>query len=571
MPVKHSVLNTYINRYKVTITVAFLCKIIEAILELFIPIVVALIIDRGILKDDKNEIIYYTFILFALAIIGYLFALVCQYFAAKCSQEIATDMRRDLFVHINKLRPTSAAKIQTSSLINRVTSDVLLVQQCIAMTIRLASRLPFLIIGSLVACYIVSDSLFYIFIIVTILLAAVIIIITIHSINRYQKAQVTLDRIVGMIKETLQGIRAIKVFNTSENEISKFDAIVDTKNKQLIQIGKIQAILQPFAYMIVNIAALFVVYHGAYNVSSGHMSSGDIVALVNYLTQISLALFVLVNILTLYFKSYTSITRINEVFSLETMIEPTKNDTNSSNYALELQNVSFGYGDKLILEDISFQVLSKSKLAIIGTTGCGKTTLVDLLMKKYSLNTGNIKIYGKDSTKLTSKILYNNISLVSQKTMLIAGTIEENLKVANQHATKEEMIKALKDSQSYDFVCKKGFDYHIEEYGRNLSGGQIQRIMIARALLKKSKIIIFDESFSALDNITTNKIHGALAKMDITCILITKRIMVAKNADNIVVLEDGKIDGIGTHESLKKRSNLYQELCALQIDEVYYE
>ncbi len=557
----------YIKKYKWSMIVAFVCKVIEAICELCIPVVVALIIDKGISTNDMNYIWTMIIVLFSLTIGGYGFALVCQYYASVSSQKVATDLRLAVYKHIQSISQENIENIKVSSLINRVTNDIISVQQMIALTLRLASRLPFLIIGSLIACYIISDSLFLIFIIATIILFILIVKITTYSIKKYHHIQSTNDKIVSSIHESLTGMQVIRAFGIQDYQIENYNHIIDGKLQIQNKVINVQSLLQPGSYLLINVASLVVIYFGGKEITFGTLSQGDVVALINYLTQISMALFVLVNLLSLYFKSITSYKRVNEVLQLPAKEYQVKRK--EASHLLEVDNITFGYHSHPVIKDISFTLDKGKQLAIIGPTSSGKSTIVNILMAIYKQQHGNVWIDGFDNQTIEPHELSKLITYVSQSPALFNGTLIENVCISNNN--QNDVGKILKQSQAFSFVSKKGYTSKVEQNGKNLSGGQIQRIAIARALYSGSKIIVFDEAFSALDSITTRKIQQAITQEKLTSVIVSKKVSVVKHADEILYVETGQVIGRGSHQELYINCLPYKELCDLQGSEISYE
>ena len=506
--------------------------------------------------------------LVGLALAGYLFALVCQYYASVTSQGVGTKLREDMYHQINRYDHHNLDKLSAPTLVTRLVNDVVQIQLAIAMTIRLTSRAPFIMIGSLVLAFFISGPLASIFIIGAVILAVIMLAITVVSMPYFNNIQKKLDRISLIVRENLNGIRVIRAFASQNKEIDKFKNQTKEQKDIQVKVGRIQALLNPFTYLIVNIAIVLIIYFGGREVNVGGLSQGEIIALVNYMNSILLALIVFANVLSIYNKAGASYTRIFEVLETEPKVKDLgKIQTwHSSENCIEFRNVNFAYNQKNILHNLSFIIKKGETIGIIGGTGAGKSSLVNLINRFYDAVSGEILINDQPIKEYDLHSLREDIGFVPQYASLISGTIRENIQLGNQQASDEELMNALKIAQGKELVEDKiaGLDTIIEQGGKNLSGGQKQRLTIARALVKKPQILILDDSSSALDYGTDYQLRQELKKLDITKIIISQRTSSIEQADKIIVLYHGEIVGFDKHEQLMKDCQIYQEIYASQ-------
>lgn len=558
----------YIKEYRFSAIIGFVFKIAEAALELMVPLVMADIIDIGIKTNDKNYILMKGLTLVGLAIAGYLFALVCQYYASVTSQGVGTKLREDMYHQINRYDHRNLDKLSAPTLVTRLVNDVVQIQLAIAMTIRLTSRAPFIMIGSLVLAFFISGPLASIFIIGAIILAVIMLAITVVSMPYFNNIQKKLDRISLIVRENLNGIRVIRAFASQNKEIDKFKNQTKEQKDIQVKVGRIQALLNPFTYLIVNIAIVLIIYFGGREVNVGGLSQGEIIALVNYMNSILLALIVFANVLSIYNKAGASYIRIFEVLETEPKVKDLgKIETwHNSENCIEFRNVNFAYNQKNILHNLSFIIKKGETIGIIGGTGAGKSSLVNLINRFYDAVSGEILINDQPIKEYDLHSLREDIGFVPQYASLISGTIRENIQLGNQQASDEELMNALKIAQGKELVEDKiaRLDTIIEQGGKNLSGGQKQRLTIARALVKKPQILILDDSSSALDYGTDYKLRQELKKLDMTKIIISQRTSSIEQADKIIVLYHGEIVGFDKHEQLMKDCQIYQEIYASQ-------
>ena len=554
----------YVKEYQFPAIIGFVFKIAEAALELMVPLGMADIIDVGIKNNDQNYILVRGLFLVGLAVAGYLFALVCQYYASLTSQSVGTKLREDMYHQINRYDHHNLDKLSAPTLVTRLINDVVQIQLAVAMTIRLTSRAPFIMIGSLFLAFLISGPLASIFVVGAIVLAIVMLMITIISMPYFNNVQKKLDKISLIVRENLNGIRVIRAFASQD----KFKTETRQQKDIQVKVGRIQALLNPFTYLIVNVAIVLIVYFGGTEVNVGGLSQGEVIALVNYMNSILLALIVFANVLSIYNKAGASYTRIFEVLETEPAVV---NDGQIQIYresedCIEFRHVSFAYEQKNVLNDLNFTIKRGQTIGIIGGTGAGKTSLVNLIGRFYDVSSGEILINGEAIKNYDLHALRSFIGFVPQNAALISGTIRENLQLGNQTANDQQLLKALEIAQGKEMLEDKaaGLDTVIEQGGKNLSGGQKQRLTIARALVKQPEILILDDSSSALDYATDFKLRQALKQLNMTKIIISQRTASIEQADKIMVLYHGDLVGFDSHEQLMKDCKIYQEIYASQ-------
>ena len=563
----------FMKDYKKESVLAPLFKMLEAFFELFVPLVVASIIDDGIVPKDSEHIIRMCLLLLVLAAVGLTCSITAQYFAAKSAVGAATGIRYELFTHIQTLGYEEMDTIGTSTLITRMTSDINQVQNGINMVLRLFLRSPFIVFGAMIMAFTIDVKAAMIFVVAIILLSIVVFGVMFITKPLYKKVQSGLDTILGTTRENLTGVRVIRAFHQEQAEYNKFLA----ENEELTSLqkfaGKISGLTNPLTFIIINFAILVLIHTGAVRVSLGTLSQGQVVALYNYMSQILVELIKLANLIISVTKAMACFNRIQDVFHIEpSMKEGTKTVAAAGNTtpAVEFKNVSFTYagGGDHAVENISFKAMPGQTIGIIGGTGSGKSTLVNLIPRFYDVSEGEVDIAGKNIQDYTYGSLRNTISVVPQKAQLFAGTIRDNLTFGCPDATEEQIEEALAISQAKEFVdTKEGrLDAKIEQGGKNLSGGQRQRLTLARALVPQSDILIMDDSASALDYATDARLRKAIQDMKRkpTVFIVSQRTSSIQNADMILVLDDGKIAGQGTHEQLLKSCNIYREIYETQ-------
>lgn len=563
----------FMKDYKKESVLAPLFKMLEAFFELFVPLVVASIIDDGIVPKDSGHIIRMCLLLLVLAAVGLTCSITAQYFAAKSAVGAATGIRYELFTHIQTLGYEEMDMVGTSTLITRMTSDINQVQNGINLVLRLFLRSPFIVFGAMIMAFTIDVKTAMIFVVAIILLSIVVFGVMFITKPLYKKVQSGLDTILGTTRENLTGVRVIRAFHQEQAEYNKFLA----ENEELTSLqkfaGKISGLTNPLTFIIINFAILVLIHTGAVRVSLGTLSQGQVVALYNYMSQILVELIKLANLIISVTKAMACFNRIQDVFHIEpSMKEGTKTVAAAGNTtpAVEFKNVSFTYagGGDHAVENISFKAMPGQTIGIIGGTGSGKSTLVNLIPRFYDVSEGEVDIAGKNVQDYTYGSLRNTISVVPQKAQLFAGTIRDNLTFGCPDATEEQIEEALAISQAKEFVdTKEGrLDAKIEQGGKNLSGGQRQRLTLARALVPQSDILIMDDSASALDYATDARLRKAIQDMKRkpTVFIVSQRTSSIQNADMILVLDDGKIAGQGTHEQLLKSCNIYREIYETQ-------
>ncbi|MCI6497190.1 MAG: ABC transporter ATP-binding protein/permease [Anaeromassilibacillus sp.] len=562
----------YLKYYKLQVTIGPVFKLLEAVFELIVPLIMANIIDIGVKNGDTNYIAKQGVLLVILGVTGLLSALICQYSASFASQGVGTILRRDLFHHINTLSHKEIDKIGTPSLITRMTSDINQIQLAVAMLIRLVIRAPFLVVGAMIMASTVSLKLSVIFFGAAVLIGLTLYIIMSKSVPFFKTIQKRLDRISLISRENLRGNRVIRAFARQDEEEEKFSKAAQELTDASISAGRISVLLSPLTCIITNIAIALIIWFGGMNVNIGELSQGDIIALVNYMTQIMLAMVVVADLVVIFTRASASAQRINEIFETKTSVteeKAEKNPTAENDNAIEFRNVSFSYGEGEALKNVTFSIKKGETLGIIGGTGSGKSTFVNLIPRFYDATKGQVLVNGIDVKKYEIETLREKIGVVAQKTVLFKGSLRKNMQWGKEKATDEEIIKALKIAQSWDFVEKLPgkLDFDVAQGGKNFSGGQRQRLTIARALVKQPDILILDDSFSALDFATDANLRKELKEQTrgMTVVIVSQRASTIRNADKIVVLDEGECVGIGTHQELYKNCSEYREICLSQL------
>ena len=562
----------FMKNYKAETILAPLFKMFEALLELFVPLVVKKIIDVGILNSDITYILKMCLLLALLAFVGLAFSITAQYFSARAAVGASSALRFSLFSHIGKLSFSEIDTLGTSKLITRMTSDVNQVQNGINLTLRLLMRSPFVVFGAMIMAFTVDTTPSLTFAGAIPLLSVVVFAIMLGTVPLYKTVQKHLDSILSKTRSTLTGVRVLRAFTTEQKDIEDFNR----KNSLLLsaqkKAGGISTLLNPLTYVIINIATIILIYTGAIRVDNGIISQGSVVALYNYMAQILVELIKLASLIITITKSVACMNRISEIFEVSPSVTyPEKGAVpDFSAPAVQFRNVSFTYkgaGEKS-LSSISFSAIKGEKTGIIGSTGSGKSTLINLIPRFYDASDGEIFIFGNPISAYDRKTLKSLVSVVSQKAVLFSGTIRENLLWGSNNATDEELFEAIKAAQAEDVINAKenGLDEMLTQGAKNLSGGQRQRLTIARALVKKSPILILDDSSSALDLATDLRLRKALSELDFRpCILIiSQRASSVLSCDNILVMEDGEIESTGTHKELLEASEVYREIYASQ-------
>lgn len=565
----------YLKNYKKELIFGPIFKLLEAIFELTVPLVMAKIIDNGIANGNSSYILKMSGLIVVLGICGLGFALTCQYLAAKCAYGFGTELRTALYKHINSLSYSGIDKIGTASIVNRLTNDSNTVQNGVNMFIRLAVRAPFLVIGAAVMAITIDVKLSMIFFVAAPLISFVIFMIMRKTIPMYKKTQQRLDRASMLTRENLEGTRVIRAFSRQQEEIDEFKDAVDDISDCSIAVGKISAILNPVAFMVMNLGIVAIIWFGGIKINAGSLTQGELTAFTNYMTQILLALIVLANLIVTFTKAFASANRISEIFDIAPE-QSGKNiaDTDCDENIIEFRNVSFAYetaGGNSV-KNVSFTLKKGEMLGIIGGTGSGKSTLANLIPCFYRAASGDVLVSGINVNDWELGSLRRRIGIVPQKAILFSGTIRENMKWRNKNASDEEIIAALKTAQAWEFVSKfpECLDKKVSQGGRNFSGGQRQRLSIARALVGSPDILILDDSTSALDYATDLALRKSLKSemSETTVIMISQRTTSLKDADKIIVMEDGEAVGIGTHSDLLKSCDVYSEIYRSQMNDM---
>lgn len=559
----------YLKDYKKESILAPLFKMLEALFELFVPIVMAKVIDVGIPLGDKNYIIRMCLVMILLGIIGLACSITAQYFSAKAASGFATKLRHSLFEHIQSLSFTEMDTIGTSTLITRMTSDINQVQNGVNMFLRLFMRSPFIVFGAMVMAFTIDVKAALIFVVAIPVLSVVVFGIMYASIPLYKKVQSRLDTVLGITRENLTGVRVIRAFHKEENETEKFEDANNSLASLQIFVGKISALMNPMTYVIVNLAIAALVWTGGMRVNTGIITQGEVVALINYMSQVLVELIKLANLIVLINKAIACGNRVQSVFEIKSSMDETENPVSpdkKTDYAVEFNHVCLRYGKSDVdsLTDIDFNVKRGETIGIIGGTGSGKSSVVNMIPRFYDACEGEVLVDGINVKDYAINDLRQKIGIVMQKAVLFKGTIRDNLLWGNENASEDDIYEALKVSQALEVVegKKNGLDSEVAQGGKNFSGGQKQRLTIARALVRKPEILILDDSASALDYATDAALRKAIREMDNspTVFIVSQRASSIQYADKIIVLDDGKIAGIGTHNKLINNCGVYQEI-----------
>lgn len=572
----------YLKDYKLESVMGPLFKMLEASFELFVPLVMANIIDTGIKNADQPYIWKMCGMLILLAAIGLTCSLTAQYFSAKAAVGFGTALRNDLFRHINSLSYREIDTIGTSTLITRMTSDINQVQSGVNLVLRLFLRSPFIVFGAMIMAFQVNVRAALIFVVAIPLLSIVVFGILLISMPLYKKVQKQLDRVLLTTRENLLGARVVRAFNRQQDEMKKFDEENSLLVNSQVFVGKISALMNPITYVIVNGATIILIWTGAWQVEGGIITQGAVVALVNYMSQILVELVKLANLIITISKSLACANRISAVFEETSSIEDktgtvvlaaNAEDAQEQPAKVEFASMDFAYAgsSENALSQISFQAMRGQTIGIIGGTGSGKSTLVNLIPRFYDATGGRVLVDGVNVKDMPLQALREKIGIVPQKAVLFKGTLRDNIRWGKPDATDEEIYHALEIAQARDFVDGKdeGLDLMIQQGGKNLSGGQKQRLTIARALVRNPEILVLDDSASALDFATDAALRKAIREntKDMTVFLVSQRATTIKNADQILVLDDGNLVGRGTHKELLDTCEVYREICFSQLSE----
>lgn len=571
-----------IKKYKKEFILGPIFKIVEVVFELMIPFLMKYMINTGIPSFQNYEgvgkILYPGLIIIAFCIFGFLSTLVCQYFASVASQGFGTDLRNRIFLKVNSLSLKDIDNFGRGNLINLITNDTTRVQTGIAMLIRLAIRAPVLVIGSLVCSFIIDYRVGLMFLILIPIISLILAIILTKNSKNYLRVQQRLDDISNYSNDSLKGSRVIRAFNKENTIINQYKNKTEKYFKETKKANLVAALINPLTFLVVNVGIMLVIYFGGNLTINNKLTNGDLVALISYLNQILMALIVVSNLVIIFTKAFSSQKRIDQLLQSETsIVNYSKYKDISLNYGdefINFENVSFKYEDdgNEVISNINFKINKGEKIGIIGGTGSGKTTLIKLIERFYDVTSGELLYKGHDIKDYDLDKLHQEISLVNQRSVLFNGTIKSNILIGKKDATDEEIINALKNSEAYKFVKEYSdfIDHEVYENGKNFSGGQKQRLSLARALIKDSELLILDDSTSALDYLTDKNVRENINKMkDLTVIFISQRTSSIQHCDKIIVVDNGKIDAIGTHKELLNTSLIYKEIYDSQVKGSY--
>lgn len=563
----------YLKKYKIESILAPFFKLIEVAFELIVPLIVSTIIDVGIENGDKVYIIKRCLLLGLFGILGLCSTLVAQYFSAKASVGFATDIRHALFKHIGKLSYSQLDSLGAPTLITRLIGDINQVQTGTNLTLRLVLRSPFVVFGAVIMAFTVDVKSSLVFVVAVPALAAVVFAIMLVCIPMYRKVQQKLDGLLSKTRENLLGTRVVRAFCKEEEEIADFDAKNSALTEMQTAVGRISAFMNPATFVLINLAIIALIYVGAIRVDSGAISRGAVVALYNYMSQILVELIKLANLIISVTKAIACGNRIQSVLDIEPGTVPgTVTDGNeNSEYSVEFDKACLSYnGSEESLHNIDLKIKRGSSIGVIGSTGSGKTSLVNLIPRFYDVTGGCVLVDGVDVRDYDTKALRSKIGVVSQKKALFAGTVRDNIRFGKQDATDEEIWQALETAQAKQMIEDKSgqLDFVLEQEGKNLSGGQRQRMTIARALVRKPEVLILDDAASALDYATGAALNKALRNTDFapTVITVSQRVAAIRNADTIVVLDEGEIVGMGTNDELLRSCEVYKEIFDSQLE-----
>lgn len=566
----------FLKNYKIQSIFGPLFKLIEACFELAVPLIMADIIDTGIKNEDSSYILWRAGLLVLLGVLGLTCSLTAQYFAAKASVGFGKELRSALFKHINTLSYAEIDRLGSHTLVTRMTSDINQAQTGVNMVLRLFLRSPFIVLGSVIMAFTISVKLTLIFLIMSPALAFVIYKIMSATIPRFKKVQSTLDKANLQTSENLTGTRVVRAFSRQKDEQEEFEKNTEQLRIMQITAGRISAVMNPATYVLVNLSIAAILWFGGKSVDTGSITQGEVIALLNYMNQILLALLAVALLVTNITRMYACASRINEVFDVHTSVSDEGNTAvpeDKSAPKVEFRNVSFCYAGsgENTLDDITFAVQKGETVGIIGGTGAGKSSVINLIPRFYDATSGSVLVDGTDVKLYPFSQLRGKIGIVPQKAVLFKGTVRENMRWRDENATDEQIWNALEIAQAKDFILQKQgqLDYGILQQGKNLSGGQRQRLTIARALVGDPEILILDDSASALDLATDAALRRSIAEKTegMTVFIVSQRISSIRSADKIIVLDDGRITGMGTHMQLYKTCEVYKEICLSQLSE----
>ncbi|MEK3748287.1 ABC transporter ATP-binding protein [Paenibacillus sp. FSL E2-8871] len=565
----------YLKPYKKEAIIGPIFKLMEAILELILPTIVALIINNGVGNHDSAYVYRMGGLMVLMSLLGFGCSMVCQYYAARASQGFGTTLRNKMFKHITSLSYAELDMFGTPTLINRITNDVNQLQIAVAMLIRLVIRAPFICIGAIIMSMILDFRLSLILIAATPIFGIILYFIITRSAPLYRKYQQKLDALALVLSENLSGIRVIRAFAKRRTEKERFDASSEDLTTTAIRVSRISALLGPMTTLVVNAAIIAILWVGGIHIDGGQLSQGEIIAFINYVTQILLALIVVSNLVIIFTKASSSANRVNEVLSVKASVSEDGNvvmtEPDHTAPAISFDHVSFGYNTtgELALEDISVVINRGETVGLIGSTGSGKSTFVNLIPRFYDAVQGEVKVDGVNVRDYKLHQLREKIGIVPQKAVLFTGTIAENIRWGKEDANEEEIMQAASVAQAEEFIRKlpEGLNTQVSRGGLNLSGGQKQRLTIARSVVGKPSILILDDSSSALDFATDAALRKALkeSSQQMTVLVVSQRVSTVRQADKIMVFEEGRIAGVGTHEELMRGCEVYKEICLSQL------
>jgi len=565
-------LRSFLSEYKKQLIIGPFFKLTEAIFELIIPVIMARLIDKGINGNDVTYIFKMSGLMLLLAVLGLICAVICQYSASVASQGFGTKVRNALFRHIGSFSYEELDSFGVSTLTNRITNDVNQLQFAVAMLIRLVIRAPFLCIGGLIAAILIDAKLAVVFAIAIPLFTLILTVIMKQAARLYKLVQKRLDQVALIVNENLGGVRVIRAFDKVDGENQRFSDAADLHKAANIKVGWLSALTSPATTLIMNFAVIAIIWFGGVRVTGGAMTQGQVIAFISYMNQILQALIIVAMLVTIYTRAFASAGRVVKIFETKPSIEDKgrKDHLHLHHASIEFKDVGFAYGTakdggETALEGVSFTVNPGETIGIIGLTGSGKSTLINLLSRFYDPTRGQILINGMDTKEISPKYLRKAIGLVPQKAVLFSGTIESNLRMGDNAVTKKDLDEALDIAQAQEFVqtLQEGIKTKVARGGENFSGGQKQRLTIARALVKRPAVLILDDASSALDFATESRLRNALRikTADLTVFIISQRVSSVQHADQIIVLDDGKLAGMGTHHELRKNCPIYLEIC----------
>lgn len=564
----------YLKKYKWYVIIGPFFKLLESLLELCNPLIVAEIIDVGVKNSDINYIIRYGLLILVLNVVSYGFSLICQKCSSLASTGVSTSIRKDLYKKITNFSHAELDNFGTASLVNRIINDVNQVENAVNISLRLLLRVPFLLIGAFIISLVINPKMSIVFLVLIPIVCVLLWIYTKKTSPYFVIMREKLDVVSKITRENLEGTRVIRAFNKQADEKKRFEHSSDDYTKTSIRISKISSLLSPLVFLIVDIATISILILGGWQINIGGMQQGEVLALIDYVSIITISLLLMSQLIVMIVRTNASLQRINEVMvttpSIQNKPNAIKTDKLKYDKLMEFKCVSFNYSSDLtnesFIKNLSFSIYPHQTIGIIGGTGSGKTTIANLMTRFYDATQGEILFKGKNIKDISLESLRRDISIVQQRSTLFSGSLRDNLKLRDPNATDKEMIDALKISQAYDFVSswKNGLDYQIMAGGKNVSGGQMQRLTIARALINKPDLLILDDSSSALDFLTDSNLRKALKKLDTTLVIISQRATSIQSADLIIVLDNGNVVGMGKHNDLIKDCEIYKEIYESQ-------